>query len=136
AAAEQLARRWPPAAGMPHTLSPEERAAAVAELRDQWVRQFGHVDEALARANAEAARAIDTATQYVDQATHVVQSAQQQLTDVREIMAAYRQADLPASARQELALSLERMTKAADTHVRVQSVQAMGETGDPVFLPA
>ena len=75
AAAEQLARRWPPAASYRAQQAAERRAAALAELRAQWAAQYGQLDEALASARAEAARTIDDAGQLLDDATGVVQAA-------------------------------------------------------------
>lgn len=132
AAAEQLSRRWPAAAGMPTDLD----AQAVAQLRQQWVDQYGQIDEAVAAARAEAARTVDQAGQLVDDATGVVQAAGQQMRDVQKLVAAYREADLPATARLELAQSIERMSTDADAQVRMRTAKAMGELADPVFLPA
>ncbi len=136
AAAEQLSRRWPAAAGMPADLDVERHVEAVAQLRQQWVDQYGQIDEAVAAARAEAARTIDQAGQIVDDATGVVQAASQQIRDVQKLVAAYREADLPATARLELAQSIERMSTDADAQVRIKTAKAMGELADPVFLPA
>ena len=58
------------------------------------------------------------------------------MRDAQEIVAEYRQANLPATARRELAQSLERMSLEANAQARMQAAQAMGELADPVFLPA
>ena len=136
AAAEQLSRRWPAAASLPADLAAERRAAAMAELQRRWAEQYGQVDDAIMTAKAEAARVVDGASQAVDDARGVVESANQQVQDVQQLVVAYREADLPASARQELAKSLEQLAASADTQVRIRAAQAMGETGDPAFLPA
>jgi hypothetical protein len=87
-------------------------------------------------ARSQAARAVDGASQAIGEAQGLVESANQQLQDVQQLVSAYRQADLPASARQELAKSLEQLSASADTQVRVGAARAMGETRDPAFLPA
>jgi hypothetical protein len=136
AAAEQLSRRWPAAASLPSDLAAERRAAAMAELQRRWAEQYGQIDDAVMSAKAEAARVVDGASQVVDDARGVVESAQQQVQDVQQLAVAYREADLPASARQQLAKSLESLSASADANVRVRAAQAMGDTGDPAFLPA
>ena len=136
AAADQLARRWPPAASYHGDLAAERRAAMIAQLRSEWSQQFGEINEAVAQAKLEAARTVDNAGQLVDEATGVVQAANQQLRDMQQIVQAYHQADVPAAAREELARSLEKISTDADARVRIEAAQAMGDTGDPVFLPA
>jgi len=137
AAAEQLARRWPPAAGYSASeLAQQQRDAAVAQLQQRWAEQYGRVDEAVAAAQLQAAGAIDKVTEVVDSAQSAVDAARSQVQDVQRLLTAYQQSDLPATARQELAKSLEQLSTSADTAVRIQAAQAMGQTGDPAFMPA
>jgi hypothetical protein len=137
AASDQLARRWPPAAGYSASeLAQQQRDAAMAQLEQRWAEQFGKVDEAVAAAQLQAAGAIDKATAVVDSAQGAVDAARSQVQDVRQLLTAYQQTDLPATARQELAKSLEQLSTSADTAVRIQAAQAMGKTGDPAFMPA
>jgi gas vesicle protein len=135
AASEQLARRWPPAASFPADSAAEAREAALAELHRRWAEQYGQIDEAVAAAKLEVARHVDQATQLVDQAHGVVSGATQQLKDMQQLVASYRQATLPVE-RQELARALAQLSTDADAAVRIRAAEAMGELGDPVFLPA
>lgn len=137
AAAEQLARRWPPAAGYSAgEIAQQQRDAAIAQLQQRWAEQYGRVDEAVAAAQLQAAGAIDKATAVVDSAQGAVDAARSQVQDVQQLLTAYQQADVPAAAKQELAKSLEQLSTSADTAVRIQAAQAMGQTGDPAFMPA
>ncbi len=137
AAAEQLARRWPPAAGYSaEELAQQQRDAAIAQLQQRWAQQYGKIDQAVASAQLQAANAVDRATATVDSARDTVDAARSHLQDVQQLVTAYQQSDLPAVARQELAKSLEQFATSADTAVRVRAAQAMGETGDPAFMPA
>lgn len=137
AAAEQLARRWPPAAGYSaEQLAQQQRDAAIAQLQQRWATQYGRVDEAVAAAQLQAAGAIDKASDAVASAQGAVDTARNQLQDVQQLLTTYQQSDLPATARQELAKSLEQLSTSADTAVRIRAAQAMGETGDPAFMPA
>lgn len=51
-AAEQLSERWKPAASFVANATTERRAEQLAELRTQWERQFGTLDEQVVRAAA------------------------------------------------------------------------------------
>ncbi len=100
AAAEQLARRWPPAAGYSGEGAAERRAEAAAALRARWIEQYGQIDEAVAVARAEAARTIDDAGQLLGDATGVVQAANQQMSDVQGTVNAYHEANPPDATSQ------------------------------------
>jgi hypothetical protein len=137
AAAEQLARRWPPAAGYSAgEIAQQQRDAAIAQLEQRWAAEYGKVDQAVAAAQLQAAGAVDRASDTVAAAQGAVDTARGQLQDVQQLLTAYQQTDLPATARQELARSLEQLSTSADTAVRVRAAQAMGQTGDPAFMPA
>ncbi len=90
----------------------------------------------MAATQAQAQRIVDGAGQVVDSATATVQDAQQQVDDLRQVVASLHNANLPGAARQRLATSLERAAGDANAAVRAQAAQAMGEVGDPIFLPA
>jgi len=136
AASEQLARRWPPAAGYAIDAAAEQRQRAIAQLRSRWIEQYGQLDEAVAAAQAQAAHLVDSAGQVVDQAATTVQNTQRRIDDMRQMVAALREADLPASARQELSTALNQASQNADAAVRARAAKAMGEVGDPMFVPA
>ncbi len=136
AASEQLARRWPPAASYPADVAGAEQQRALTELHDRWIDQYGQIDEAVADAQAQAQRIVDRAGQVVDGATAAVNDAQQQIDDMRQIVTSLHNANLPGAARQRLATSLERAAGDANATVRAQAARAMGEVGDPIFLPA
>ncbi len=53
-AAAQLAERWPPAANFPVEEAAESRAAAVAALRQLWIKQYGEINDAAVAARAAA----------------------------------------------------------------------------------
>ncbi len=135
AASQQLARRWPPASRVPANLSAEHRAMAIARLQQEWAKEYGKIDEAILAAKAEAARVVDTATQAVDGARQVVETANQHLSDMQQIAAAYRQANIPAEVRLQMSDALQKYAFDADITLRVRAAQAMGETGDPAFIP-
>jgi HEAT repeat protein len=137
AAAEQLARRWPPAAGYSASeIAQQQRDAALAQLQERWATQYGKIDEAVAAAQLQAAGAVDKASNVVASAQDAVDAARGQVQDVQQLLTAYQQQDLPAAARQELAKSLEQLATSADSAVRIRAAQAMGATGDPAFMPA
>jgi HEAT repeat protein len=142
AAAKQLADRWPPAAAFPLDAAVESRQAALAELRAQWVRQYGEINDAVVTAKAHAQQVLDDAQEVADDAKQVSYQAQQLVgaaaesaRQVQEIVVSLKQANLPEAARQEAKSELERLAADASWEVRARVAQAMGEAADPTFLP-
>lgn len=139
AAATQLEQRWPPATGFPVDAMIQNRATAVAELKKEWVKQYGEIQDTVALARAEADKTVQETKQMVDQtvtqAKAVSDSAQKRIAEIQELVASLQEANLTAVARQQACSMLERMSMDADLAVREQAAQAMGEIADPIYLP-
>ena len=72
AAAEQLAKRWPPAADFPVDAAVESREAAVAALRDLWAEQYGRLQRDAAAQVAEARELIELTAEQAQQAQQLM----------------------------------------------------------------
>jgi HEAT repeat protein len=136
AAAEQLARRWAPAARYTVDSVARGRAQALARLQEQWVQQYGQVDQAMTMATAQANHLVGETEQHIGRAQAAVEEGANRLHEVQQAVAAFRQADLPEEARRQAAESLARLSTDTDKAVRVRAAQSMGEAGDPAFMPA
>ncbi|REK17244.1 MAG: hypothetical protein DWQ37_07185 [Planctomycetota bacterium] len=135
AAAEQLGRRWAPAARYTVESVARGRQAAIERLRQEWIAQHGEINDAALAATAQAHQLIDGAQEQLDHAQAVVADTSRRLTEMQEAVAAIRQANLPAAARQQAAEKLAQMAADADAAVRIRAAQAMGDVADPAFMP-
>jgi len=142
AAAKQLAERWPPAAAFPLDAAVESRQAALVELRAQWVRQYGEINDAVVTAKAHAQQVLDDAHQVAEDAKQVAYQTQQltgaaaeSARQVQEIVTSLKQANLPEAARLEAKSQLDRLAADASWEVRARVAQAMGQAADPAYLP-
>jgi hypothetical protein len=142
AAARQLAERWPPAAGFPLESAAASRAAAVAELRSLWARQYGEFNDAVVQAQAQAQQSLDEVHETVDTARQVAYEVNETATAAREsarelqaLAVALKQANLPQAARRGATTQLEQFAQDARTEVRVQTAQAIGQISDETLIP-
>lgn len=142
AAARQLSERWPPAADFPIDAVAERRAAALQELRNLWVVQYGEINDAVVAAKARAQQVVDDTQQVVSdvqQVAHevreVARTAAEGARQVQEAAAALRQANLPEVARRQATATLEQLAQDANLEVRLRAARAIGELADPAFLP-
>jgi HEAT repeat protein len=142
AAARQLAERWPPAAGFSVDSIGQGRAAALAELRNLWVKQYGEINDAVVTAKAHAQQVLDETQQVVADARQVVADARQVAhtaaegaRQVEEVVTSLKQANLPEAARREAVAILYRLAMDARIEVRLRVARAMGELADPAYLP-
>jgi HEAT repeat protein len=111
-------------------------------LQSLWQRQYGALDAAVADAASQAREladdaqaVVDDARQVADQARQVAYEARDRAAAVGEAVTALRQSELPAAARREARLALERLAMDADAAVRRRAAEAMGEVADPAFMP-
>lgn len=135
AAAEQLSRRWAPAARYTVESVARGRDEALAHLHQQWAGQYGQINQELANATAQAQHLVGEAEQQLDHAQNAVGNATQRITEMQQAVASVRQADLPAAARQQAAERIAQMASDADQSVRIRAAQAMGDLADPAFTP-
>jgi len=142
AAANQLAERWPPAVGFPVDSVEASRAAAVAELRKAWVKQYGEINDQVAAAQAHAQQVVNDVHETVDQARQVAyetrqvaEQARDTARQVRDVAVALQQADLPETARRTATAQLQQFAHDASAEVRAQTAQAAGEIADQTMIP-
>lgn len=142
AAANQLAERWPPAVGFPVESAAASRAAAMGELRNLWVKQYGEINDAVVQAQAQAQQVVDQVNETVDGARQVAyevketaQAARDSARELQAVAVALKQANLPEAARRGATAQLEQFAQDANTEVRAQTAQAIGQISDKTLVP-
>ena len=137
AAAAQLAERWPPSANFPVEEAAENRATAIAALRQLWIKQYGEINDAAVAARAAAqqltAQSADGVRQAKAAAVESTDSAMRiAYTAINSASAEIRRQSceyLAAHGDPRHALVLLPLLEDPDQTVVVAAVRALGAVG-------